>query len=927
MPRFVHCIACARWSALLMILLSLLCGTVATAEDARNSDGTSDKKPELSWPSAWPTEVTKPLRSEKLSKAKDGAARAKSNAADSDTKRELPQAVPEVSRPTDEASTPEAGASPKRVEGAAQEPAIRPKKTGQLAEPVQLAESLAREIEIARSLSNRLGSVEKAVNRVRDRDDELNQRLPTIDKIIADAVAAASLLRPDRADIKSQIDRLGSAPKEGDNEAESIAKERQHLNAIYAEVDGAIKSAELTVVRGRQLLSRIQELRLQIFRRGLLSRSPTLISPSLWSDAIETLNPAGAEIVAIFSDWVSRVRGRFRLVVFVLGAALGVGIALHIGARRVRRRMRKLPIAENPPFAKRVLIAGLDAPLRMLPKIASAAIVYIGLQGLSLLYLQLGGLADAALKAVVISAASTAFATTYLQPARPDWRIIDFGDAAAWRVRKIVRFTIYLFALDVFVRAVISELALPLSVNILWTSLVCFAYAITFLRGARTQLAKPETSDRPITFITGPLIKGLLAIATIAILLTLLTGYVALSHYIATRLLIVGTAVFLLVTFYLANRAIAAEPDLVENDAASREQTLPIGIRRRVARGLSILLDMVLFVIAIPVLMLSFGIAPNEISTLANRALFGFEVGGVEVSLLNIGFALGLFAVILLLTRMLQRWLGETVLHPSRTEQGLGNSIRTGIGYLGFGVAALAGLSYAGLDITNLALVAGALSVGIGFGLQSIVNNFVSGLILLVERPINVGDWIRIAGTQGHVRKISVRSTEIETFERASVIIPNSELISGTVTNLTLRNALGRITIPIGVSYASDPDLVQRLLLEATEESSSVSRHPAPFVVFEGFGDSSLDFSLRVYVSDVSSSLATQTELCKMILSKFRQSGIEIPFPQQDLHLRDLDGLKAALERALEQQGPSAGPDFSGATEDPGSNGKSRKPR
>jgi potassium efflux system protein len=240
--------------------------------------------------------------------------------------------------------------------------------------------------------------------------------------------------------------------------------------------------------------------------------------------------------------------------------------------------------------------------------------------------------------------------------------------------------------------------------------------------------------------------------------------------------------------------------------------------------------------------MLSFGIAPNEISTLANRALFGFEVGGVEVSLLNIGFALGLFAVILLLTRMLQRWLGETVLHPSRTEQGLGNSIRTGIGYLGFGVAALAGLSYAGLDITNLALVAGALSVGIGFGLQSIVNNFVSGLILLVERPINVGDWIRIAGTQGHVRKISVRSTEIETFERASVIIPNSELISGTVTNLTLRNALGRITIPIGVSYASDPDLVQRLLLEATEESSSVSRHPAPFVVFEGFGDSSLDF-------------------------------------------------------------------------------------
>ena len=313
MPRFVQCIACARWSALLMILLSLLCGTVATAEDARNSDGTSDKKPELSWPSAWPTEVTKPLRSEKLSKAKDGAARAKSNAAGSDTKRELPQAVPEVSRPTDEASTPEAGASPKRVEGAAQEPAIRPKKTGQLAEPVQLAESLAREIEIARSLSNRLESVEKAVNRVRDRDDELNQRLPTIDKIIADAVAAASLLRPDRADIKSQIDRLGSAPKEGDNEAESIAKERQHLNAIYAEVDGAIKSAELTVVRGRQLLCPYS---------GTASGDLSSRSSEPFANATLTVfmvrcnrdvESGKAEIVAIFSDWVSRVRRSFQI--------------------------------------------------------------------------------------------------------------------------------------------------------------------------------------------------------------------------------------------------------------------------------------------------------------------------------------------------------------------------------------------------------------------------------------------------------------------------------------------------------------------------------------------------------------------------------------------------------------------------------------
>ena len=767
---------------------------------------------------------------------------------------------------------------------------------------VQLPVLLAKEVERARWLTNRLESVEKSVTRVRDRDEELNQRLPTLDKILSDAVVAADQLKPDRRNYKSQIDRLGAAPKDGESEAEAITEERKRLNAIHAEVDGAIKSAELTLVRGRQLLARIQELRLEIFRRGLLTRSPTLLSPSLWTEAMAALTLAKAEIGAIFNDWVSRIGGRFNLFLFVLGAALVVGVGLHIGARRVRRGMRQLAIAEHPSFPKRMLIAGLDAPLRMLPKIAAAAIVYIGLHWLDLLYLQVGGLAGAALKAIVIASAGTAYTTSYLQPARPDWRVIDLGEPAAWRVRRLIRYGVYLFALDVFVRTVISELALPLSVNILWVSFVGLAFAYLFIRGARCQPKIPVISERPVAFIAGQLLKGLLVITAIAIVVAVFTGYTAFAHYITTRLVTVGTAIFLLVIFYLANRAIAAEPELIKHETSGSEQTLPIEIRSRVARGLSILLDVVLFVIAFPVLLLSFGVLSNEIWTLTNRALYGFEVGGIEISLLNIGLAVGLFAIILLLTRMLQRWLGETVLHPSRTEQGLGNSIRTGIGYLGFAVAALAALAHAGLDITNLAIVAGALSVGIGFGLQSIVNNFVSGLILLVERPIKVGDWIKVADTQGYVRRISVRATEIETFERASVIIPNSALITGTVTNLTLRNALGRITIPIGVSYDSDPDLVQKLLLEAANECTLVARHPAPFVVFEGFGDSALDFSVRIYVPDVNSSLSTQTEVRKAIVNKFRQQGIEIPFPQQDLHLRDLDGLKSALGRVLEER-------------------------
>ncbi len=208
-------------------------------------------------------------------------------------------------------------------------------------------------------------------------------------------------------------------------------------------------------------------------------------------------------------------------------------------------------------------------------------------------------------------------------------------------------------------------------------------------------------------------------------------------------------------------------------------------------------------------------------------------------------------------------------------------------------------VSYAGFDLTNIAIVAGALSVGIGFGLQSIVNNFVSGLILLVERPIKVGDWVIAGDVEGYIRRISVRSTEIETFDRAIVIVPNSELISGRVTNWTHRNTLGRVTINVGVSYKCDPAQVSDVLMSVGIAHPMTLTWPKPHVALEDFGSSSLDFSLRTYIADVNDVLTVKTELRVAVLKAFRESGIEIPFPQQDVHLRDLDLLKAAVARAV----------------------------
>ncbi|MEM9093933.1 MAG: mechanosensitive ion channel domain-containing protein, partial [Pseudomonadota bacterium] len=222
----------------------------------------------------------------------------------------------------------------------------------------------------------------------------------------------------------------------------------------------------------------------------------------------------------------------------------------------------------------------------------------------------------------------------------------------------------------------------------------------------------------------------------------------------------------------------------------------------------------------------------------------------------------------------------------TRLDSGVQNSLKTLIGYVGLLIAFAAGVSALGFDLSNLAIIAGALSVGIGFGLQSIVNNFVSGLILLFERPIKVGDWVVTSAGEGIVKRISVRSTEIETFNRSSVIVPNSELISNAVTNMTHKNTVGRLIIPVGVSYDSDVEEVIRLLEEAANETKLMVSYPAPYVYFESFGDSALNLELRGFVRDINQSLSIRTKLRVAIFNKLKEAGVSIPFPQRDVHVR-----------------------------------------
>jgi potassium efflux system protein len=274
------------------------------------------------------------------------------------------------------------------------------------------------------------------------------------------------------------------------------------------------------------------------------------------------------------------------------------------------------------------------------------------------------------------------------------------------------------------------------------------------------------------------------------------------------------------------------------------------------------------------------------------RILFisGFSIGSLKIVPQRILFALLSLGLLITVSGWLQgkmrsRWVAEMPV-----ERGAREAMITIVGYIGVTIAILVALGIAGIDFSNLAIIAGALSVGIGFGLQNIVNNFVSGLILLFERPIRPGDWIVVGNTEGYVKSIRIRATQIQTFDRADVVVPNSELVSGQVTNWMLHDPRGRAVIPVGVAYGSDTQKVKDILIKVATEHPSVindASAPEPKVLFRQFGDSSLDFELRCFIGNIDERLTVISDLNFAIDAAFREHGIEIPFPQRDLHIKD----------------------------------------
>ncbi len=323
---------------------------------------------------------------------------------------------------------------------------------------------------------------------------------------------------------------------------------------------------------------------------------------------------------------------------------------------------------------------------------------------------------------------------------------------------------------------------------------------------------------------------------------------------------------------------------LLQKITLVRERTQ--AIIRRAARLVKVLISG----ITLAMILMVWGVYDNPLDSIEGVLSWGVTIGSQKITVGHFFTAAACLYGSFLLSWVLQSLLVQDTTAKKKMGPGEQQSLASLIHYVLVFVGLLLALAVLGIDLTQITIMLGALGVGIGFGLQQIVNNLVCGIILLVERPIRVGDYIQLgSGDWAEVKRIGLRATRVLTFDRADIWIPNGDLITREVINWTFSDRFARLHLPVGVAYGSDTAQVLNILMEVANEDKAVVQYPEPYAFFKGFGDSSLNFELRVYLLDLDNWFTVWGRLYQEIERKLREAGITIPFPQRDLHLRSVD--------------------------------------
>ncbi|WP_147104853.1 DUF3772 domain-containing protein [Tateyamaria sp. syn59] len=690
--------------------------------------------------------------------------------------------------------------------------------------------------------------------------------------------------------LREQIAALGPAPEEGQDEATEIANRRAELNTQLERLSTPRRTAEEAFSRANGIITEIDGILRDRQTEELLNMGPWPVNPGNWPAALRHAQESFTALVTgIRQSWQnpsrrSNASDNLPLVLFLLVIG-GVLLArsrywTEMLAVRIQRGSggSSAGVASFVVSLGQIILPmlGLFAFIR-----AVRATQLFGPRGDLLLDgLEIFGLVlffsrwlasrlfpkDDALRAPV---------------SIPDTRRAE-GRAYAVILACVFGVAVLLAGVSDFDRYDAGSDAVLHFPLVIIAGLILARFGWLLRRQVRARRDDPEQTVAYGDRIAGTVGRGLIVVGMLAPFLAAF-GFGAASKFLIyptiLTLALIGTVVLL--QGFVRDVYAAIRP----GDGA-RESLVPT------------LISFLLVLIAIIPLSLIWGARVTDLTEVWARVRSGLTIGDMTISPGSFLTLIIVFTIGYVLTRAVQNALKTSVLPKTKLDPGGQVAIVSGLGYVGIFLAALIAITSAGIDLSSLAIVAGALSVGIGFGLQTVVSNFVSGIILLIERPISEGDWIEVGGQMGYVRSISVRSTRIETFDRTDVIVPNADLISGTVTNYTRGNTVGRVIVPVGVAYGTDTRRVERILKEIADAHPMGLANPPPAILFMGFGADSLDFEIRMILRDVNWMLSVKNEINHQINERFQQEGIEIPFAQRDVWLRNPEVLQTKVAPA-----------------------------
>jgi len=740
-------------------------------------------------------------------------------------------------------------------------------------------------------LSDRLDQIRQGVTSNAN-DDVLSQLRMAAVQVQRQADALSTVRTGDVQKIDDQLKVIG--PPQPD-EAASLTLQRKDLEAqkkaLVAEQDQATKLTQ----SARDLSTQIVNLRRSQFNSQVTSRATSPLTPAFWQslirpteDDVMRLRDLRGEAGDALASALSPEHRWFFISSLVAAILVWTLVRLLFERLLADAMIRWLPEGR----LRRSALA-LSVSLATLGTIAgSVSLLRWGLQSSAELGSDIASLTNHFLTLVVFSAFITGLGRAMLMLQRPSWRLPPIHDEVAsalgWFPKLLALALMVMLTMERINSVIGTSLALTVATNGL-TALVVAAIFTTALVRYRRTLRKHEL-ERP-TGVAG-LIPFVIVVWVGLIVLTLLAGYLTLAYFLTAKLLwisVVATCAYLLTTFI---------GDLFETLLSPRQpgglalaSTLGLAPRHQ-AQASTILTGIgrtFLLFLAVMLALMPSGTSPGELLLSLGDwdGTGGKMLGNLNIVPGDILLAVGMLFGGMLGIRVLKRWLSERLLPETDMDAGMRASLVTLVGYLGFLFLAMLVMSTLHINLTSLTWVVSALSVGIGFGLQQIVQNFISGLILLTERPVKVGDWVSLAGVEGDIRRINVRATEIQMSDRSTVIVPNSQFISQNVRNVTMGNALGVVGITLTLPLETDANQVRELLLAAYHEHEAILDAPSPSVTFKDLTTSGMVISVSGYVAGPRQVSGARSDLLFTILGRLRDENIPLSSPQSMVLLQE----------------------------------------